>query len=280
MRTQRLKNIQKESAKKRATNTIPQKIKNSASISRKYKDLELGFEVEDAVETRSNAELLQDRVYLNTQIQPKLNKLFNNDGEEISEYEDYLFNNNISYSQFSQIYPELLKMGSRLLANDVIIRSQILVDNLRKTGNSTTSDFSPKIIDAIEEAKDMIENQFQSKKMSKRKGDDMTDRLNALQQIIKSSENMPFDSQLTKQQMESSTKDILDIMTQPAYNKTEKIEALANTLSNLFELNKNAPKRRGPSNKTKKDETKKDDLPKSTKKTPQKQINVDEIKMK
>lgn len=272
--TQRLKNIQKESAKKRATNTIPQKIKNSAYISRKYKDLELGFEVEDAVETRSNAELLQDQQFLNAQIQPKLNKLFNNDGIEISEYEKYLFGNNISHQEFSQIYPELLKMGSRLLANDVIIRSQILVDNLRKNGNSTNSDFSPKIIDAIKEAKDMIENQFQSKNMSKRKGDDMTDRLDALQQIIKSSENMPYDSQLTKQQMESSTKDILDIMTQPAFNETEKIEALANTLSNLFELNKNAPKKRGRKNKTKKD-----DLPKSNV-SPRKQINFDEIKMK
>ena len=278
MRTQRLKNIQKESAKKRATNTIPQKIKNSASISRKYKDLELGFEdLEDAVETRSNAELLQDQQFLNSKIQPLLNKLFQNDGIEMNTYEQFLFGNNISFQEFQQIYPDLLKMGSHLLANDVIIRSRILVDNLRNTGNSSTFnssvDITP-IIDAIEEAKDMIENQFQSKNMSKRKGDDMTDRLNALQQIIKSSENMPYDSQLTKQQMESSTKDILDIMTQPAFNETEKIEALAFTLSNLFQLNKNAPKKRGRPSKPKKD-----DLPKSNV-TPRKQINFDEIKMK
>jgi hypothetical protein len=46
-------------------------------------------------------------------------------------------------------------------------------------------------------------------------------------------------------------------------------------LNELFETNTNAPKKRGrPKNKTKKD-----DLPKSNV-TPQKQINVDEIKMK
>ncbi len=270
MRTQRLKNIQKESAKKRATNTIPQKIKNSSTISRKYKDLELGFEdPEDAIETRSNAELLEDRVYLNTQIQPKLNKLFNNDGEEISEYEDYLFGNNISYQEFSQIYPELLKMGTRLIANEVIIRSQILVDNLRKTGNSSTFDFSPKIIDAIEDAKNLLQNEYQQNNIPPKKANDMTDRLNAFQQIIKNSDNMPTgESQLSNKTKQKFTNDLLDIMTQPAYRTDEKIEKLNAILDELFETNKNAPKKRGrPTN------------PKS-KVTPRKQINFDEIKMK
>ena len=280
MRTQRLKNIQKESAKKRATNTIPQKIKNSASISRKYKDLELGFEdLEDAVETRSNAELLQDQQFLNAQIQPKLNKLFNNDGIEISEYEKYLFGNNISYQEFSQIYPELLKMGTRLLANDVIIRSQKLVDNLRKTGNSSTFnssvDITP-IIDAIEDAKNLLQNEYQQNNIPPKKANDMTDRLDAFQEIIKNSVNMPTgESQLSNKTKQKFTDDILDIMTQPAYRTDEKIEKLNSILNELFETNTNAPKKRGrPKNKTKKD-----DLPKSNV-SPQKQINVDEIKMK
>lgn len=279
MRTQRLKNIQKESAKKRAKNTIPQKIKNSSTISRKYKDLELGFEVEDAVETRSNAELLQDQQFLNSKIQPKLNKLFNNDGIEIKEYEDYFFNN-ISFQEFTEIYPELKKMGSRLLANDVIIRSQILVDNLRKTGNSSTFnssvDITP-IIDAIEDAKNLLQNEYQQNNIPPKKANDMTDRLDAFQEIIKNSDNMPTgESQLSNKTKQKFTDDLLDIMTQPAYRTEEKIEKLNDILNELFETNTNAPKKRGRP----KIKTKKDDLPKSTNVTPQKQINVDEIKMK
>jgi hypothetical protein len=217
MKTQRLKNIQKEASKARQKTTLPQAIKNSASISRKYKDLEMGFEVEDAVETRSNAELLQDQQFLNSKIQPLLNKLFQNDGIEMNTYEQFLFGNNISFQEFQQIYPDLLKMGSHLIANDVIIRSQILVDNLRNTGNSSSVDITP-IIDAIEDAKNLLQNEYQQNNIPPKKANDMTDRLDAFQQIIKNSENMPTgESQLSNKKKQKFTDDILDIMTQPAY---------------------------------------------------------------
>lgn len=182
MKVPKLKNIQLEAAKTRQKR-LPIAIKNTEKLSRAYKDLELGYELEYDHETRSNAELQQDRLYIERQLRPKLKTLFGKDGAEIDAYVNYLQQNQVSLSDFNTIFPELQKMGSKLTANVVIARSSKLLQNLSDNGTTSMPSIS-QMKKAFEESKNLIQEEYDNDNLEKSDANDYTHKLNALKKIL------------------------------------------------------------------------------------------------
>ena len=201
MKVERLKNIQLEAAKARQKITLPQAIKNQAKLSRAYKDLELGYEPEYDPETRSNAELQQDRLYIESQLRPRLKSLFGKDGAEIDAYVNYLQQNMVSLSDFNTIFPELQKMGSKLTANLVIARSSKLLQNLSESGTTNPSASISRLsisqlTKAITQSREIIKEQYENELMSKEDANDYTHRLNAILSVSKDTNQLKDRSEI------------------------------------------------------------------------------------
>lgn len=241
MRVPKLQNLQQEVAKKRFKR-LQVDTKNQNILSRKYKNFELGYEVEDVTETRSNAELQQDRLYIEAQLRPKLKSLFGKDADEINAYVNYLQQNNVNLADFNTIYPELTKMGSNLTANKVITRSTKLLSNLQNTGEPTeysNSNDLTEIIDAIKEGKKMIQEEYKDGGLEYNEANDNIHKLNA---VLASTKDV---SQLkNKSEYEAVGRKISGVFNYPYDDEEQRLNALVDVLNSSFnEPQKVAPQK-------------------------------------
>jgi len=131
------KNILQERANARAAHFLPEAISNEKILSRKYKDIDLGFESDYEDDTRSNSELLADSHYMQAQLRPKFLQLFGkHSANDIEQLSSFLQQKKVTVPQFNEVYPDLLKMGRPITAQHVISKMVLLLKNLKATGST------------------------------------------------------------------------------------------------------------------------------------------------
>jgi len=109
----------------------------NSTISRKLNNFDNGIEEDlEQKDPRSNYERNEDLNQIRQQIGAKLNKLFNNDHDEVNKFMEFINENQISIQDFNAVYPELLKNSdpNTNTASYSIPKFQQLLNNEYATG--------------------------------------------------------------------------------------------------------------------------------------------------
>ena len=148
-----------------------------AKLSKKMDDYDRGYEIDpEEIDTRTNFERTQDSNYIMSILRNKLNKLFANDPEEIQDFIDNMNTNGISIQDFNSVYPKLMESEPNLnTADDVYLRMTRLLDD-----SNMTLDLKRIINNLIQ----IVQNTYDKGQISKSKGNELVDKLEALQTPI------------------------------------------------------------------------------------------------
>lgn len=152
-------------------------IRNEAFLSNEMKDYDNGIETQ-AVDNRSLYELRNDANFMRQEFEKKVYNLFSNDNSASNHFISNFDEDDIS--DFNVVYPQLLKLykGSRAHPATVLATTMQLIDNMDNTGSINQS--SNNISDQIEEIKDFVEQQYKQGNINLKKGNELTDILNAV----------------------------------------------------------------------------------------------------
>jgi len=205
-----------------------------AKLSKKMDDYDRGYEIDtEEIDTRTNFERTQDANYIMSILRNKLNKLFANDPEEIQDFIDAMNTNRISIQDFNSVYPKLMESGEPNLntADDVYLRMTRLLD-----GSNISLDLKRIISSLIR----IVQNTYDKGEINKEKGDDLTDKLEALQTPIMTKNNYDRDE---KGLFEVGNRNLYEDLADIEESNEKEIEKVIKVDKMLSPINPPAPKR-------------------------------------
>jgi len=181
--------------------------------------------------------------------------LFNQDSQTSEEFLTILKENGIGSEYFDIAYPQLItSFKGKLVSPHVVFKAtEQLINNFTESGNAATGINSSKLNDIVA----FLERMFDSKVITKKEGDDMVDKIKALQNVMKKN-NLMFETNKEIQdfydyfkkrgstvangavgEIREATVDLFAFSTTNAMNKDNGMELLG-TLTEIFErLNTN-----------------------------------------
>lgn len=201
---QQLKDLQ---VGKQVNSTISRKLHNF------HNDIEEDLEEKD---DRSNYERNEDLNQIRQQIGAKLNKLFNNDHDEVNTFMEFINENQISIQDFNAVYPELLQNSdpNTNTASYSIPKFQQLLNN--DYGNT-------KEITLMKDIYQLIERIYKNGGISEKKADEMVDMAEASVQLNEKNEMLKELQKIMKQKKKDEDKLIeVDKMIRPNVSPQKK----------------------------------------------------------
>lgn len=229
-------------------------ITNESKLSNVMKDYDNGI-VTDVIDTRSTYEKMQDKQYMSKKLIDDVYNLFNQDPQTSEEFLTILKENGIGSEYFDIAYPQLItSFKGKLVSPHVVFKAtEQLINNFTESGNAATGINSSKLNDIVA----FLERMFDSKVITKKEGDDMVDKIKALQNVMKKN-NLMFETNKEIQdfydyfkkrgstvangavgEIREATVDLFAFSTTNAMNKDNGMELLG-TLTEIFErLNTN-----------------------------------------
>lgn len=212
---------------------------NIRQLDKKMKDFNYGI-IPDVMDTRTQYEKLQDRTYINQDIREKVFSLFNNDADMSEEFIELMTDDDIHFLEFKAVYPELVKRfkGDIQVPQIVFNVMTKLIENLNNSGNTIYSDKST--LEGIEQLKQFLQEQYDMGYVNKNDGDDMMDKLEAIEHILYKDNIQDFTDikkskseawKTGKQEMHGTINSLLELLT--TESEYDKLEQLKNILIQL-----------------------------------------------
>jgi len=177
-----------EAKQVRMMKTLKIAIANQHKLSNAMSDYDNGIEAE-STDRRGLYEKLDDSNYTNQDFHKKVYNLFNND-EKASE--TFMDNFNDDIGDFNIVYPQLLTLfkGKHIPPLLVVNTAQQLIDNFNESGVVNGSKNSSGKLDGVIA---FLQQQHNEGNVKKAAGDDMIDKLNALNVLLYSGDDMMDD---------------------------------------------------------------------------------------
>ena len=225
-------------------------------IDGKMKDFEHGVNPEDIIrDTRSTTEKLQDTDQLNEKFYNDVYNLFNHDTQFTEDFMNHYKRAGYDISLFALIYPELIQRfkGKLVYPNTVFNVMQKLLQNLNSSGTTNPGFNKTEMRQSFSDLIYFLNNQYKQGILSKQKGDDMADKVNAIETLLYANDtgNESISGNRNAAGIKTKitqkyTEELLDLLTLSQQNEhdTNKLQDLYNILKNikkttLIELQKN-----------------------------------------
>jgi len=175
MSVPRYRNLRKERHEQQLKDLQVGKQVNS-TISRKLHNFHNDIEDLEEKDDRSNYERNEDLNQIRQQIGAKLNKLFNNDHDEVNTFMEFINENQISIQDFNAVYPELLQNSdpNTNTASYSIPKFQQLLNNDYGNTKETT---------LMKDIYNLVKTIYENGGITQQKADDLVDRVEASVQL-------------------------------------------------------------------------------------------------
>lgn len=226
-------NMTHEATVKERMRILNQTSQNVAKLSAIMKNYDMGI-IPEPIDTSTTYEKLQEKLYTDQDLRKKVYNLFNNDTQTAEDFLELFEQNNKSYDNFNLVYNQLLQQFKGFLASPVVVFDVMnkLSKNVKQTGVPTSAG----LYDELREAQVFLEEQFKQNNISKEQGDDMVDKLNAINELLIRNVNLKKDetsSFINASEKLVETFENVKITMNSQIDEVNKLATLINELSKL-----------------------------------------------